>query len=209
MRPHSSCIQRIMTNNQEEKKFRPNELKQYILAALGIGVVLGGSIFITPNFPIVLGGILKIIEEFRGIKIPKEKAKRVLKQLEKKKLIHIERKGEEIFVTVKNKDDISILKYSLREVLSLKKKKKWQGKWFLVVFDVPEEERIKRNYLRGLLREIGFYPYNQSVYVFPYECEKEIGLIKKIVEGGKYISYIIAEKLERESQLKTYFGLYS
>lgn len=198
-----------MTNNQGEKKFRPNELKQYILAALGISLVLGGSIFITPNFPIILGGILKIIEEFKGIKIPKEKAKRVLKQLEKKKLIHIERKGEEIFVTVKNKDDVSILKYSLRELLALKKKKKWQGKWFIVVFDVPEEERNKRNYLRSFLKEIGFYPYNQSVYVFPYECEKEIGLIKKIVEGGKYMSYIVAEKLERESQLKTYFGLYS
>ncbi len=209
MRPHESCMLRIMTNNQKEKKFKPNELKQYILAALGIGLVLGGSIFITPNFPIVLGGILKIIEEFKGIKIPKEKAKRVLKQLEKKKLIQIERKGEEISVTVKNKDDVSILKYSLREVLNLKKKKKWQGKWFIVVFDVPEEERNKRNYLRSFLKEISFYPYNQSVYVFPYECEKEIGLIKKIVEGGKYISYIIAEKLERESQLKTYFGLYS
>lgn len=195
--------------NQNEKKFKPNELKQYILAALGIGVVLGGSIFITPNFPIVLGGILKVIEEFKGIKIPKEKAKRVLKQLEKKKLIQIERKGEELFVTVKDKNNVSILKYSLREVLNLKKRKKWQGKWFLVVFDVPEEERIKRNYLRKFLKEIGFYPYNQSVYVFPYECEKEVGLIKKIVEGGKYANYIIAERLERESQLKTYFGLYN
>jgi CRISPR-associated endonuclease Cas2 len=77
----------------------------------------------------------------------------------------------------------------------------------MVVFDVPEIERKKRNYLRGFLREIGFYPYNQSVYVYPYECEKEIALIKKIVEGGKYISYIIAERLEKEDQLKIFFGL--
>lgn len=193
---------------KEVKKFKPNEVTQYILAALGIGVVLGGSIFITPNFPIVLGGILKIIEEFRGIKIPKKKMMRTLRKLEERKLISLERKGDEVYVTVKDKNNLQILKYSLREVLNLKKKKKWQGKWFLVVFDVPEEERIKRNYLRKFLKEIGFYPYNQSVYVFPYECEKEISLIKKIVEGGKYINYIIAERLERESQLKTYFGLY-
>lgn len=193
---------------KEVKKFKPNEVTQYILAALGIGVVLGGSIFITPNFPIVLGGILKIIEEFRGIKIPKKKMMRTLRKLEERKLISLERKGDEVYVTVKDKNNLQILKYSLREVLNLKKKKKWQGKWFLVVFDVPEEERIKRNYLRKFLKEIGFYPYNQSVYVFPYECEKEISLIKKIVEGGTYINYIIVERLERESQLKTYFGLY-
>jgi CRISPR-associated endonuclease Cas2 len=191
----------------KEDKYKPNELKQYILAALGIGLVLGGSVFLTPNFPIVLGGILKMIEEIKGIKIPRKKATRVLKQLERNKLIRIERKGDELYVTVKNKDDVSMLKYSLREVLNLKKKKEWQGKWFLVVFDIPEEERIKRNYLRSFLREIGFYSYNQSVYVFPYECEKEISLVKKIVEGGKYISYIIAERLEREDNLKIYFGL--
>lgn len=194
---------------KKERKYKPNELKQYVLAALGIGVVLGGSVFFTPNFPIILGSILRIIEEIKGIKIPKKKIQRVLKQLEEKQLIQLERKGDEVFVMVKNKDDVSILKYSLREILNLKKKKDWKGKWFMVVFDVPEPERKKRNYLRGFLREIGFYPYNQSVYVFPYECEKEISLIKKIVEGGKYINYIIAEKLEHENQLKIHFHLNS
>jgi len=193
--------------DKKEKKYKPNELKQYVLAALGIGAVLGGSVLFTPNFPIILGSILGIIEEIKGVKIPKKKVQRVLKQLEKKELIQIKRKGNEVYVAVKNKDNVSILKYSLKEILNLKKKKNWQGRWFLVVFDVPEEERNKRDYLRRFLKEIGFYPYNQSVYVFPYECEKEISLIKKIVEGGKYINYIIAEKLEHENQLKTHFNL--
>lgn len=192
---------------KEDKKYRPNELKQYILAALGIGVVLGGTVLFSPNFPIIIGSIIKLIEEIKGVKIPKKKAIRVLKQLEKRQLIKIDRKNDEIYVTVKDKNNTSILKYSLKEVLELKKKKVWRGRWFMVVFDIPEEERSKRNYLRGFLREIGFYPYNQSVYVFPYECEKEISLIKKIVEGGRYISYIIAERLENENRLKTFFGL--
>ncbi len=188
-------------------KFKPNQLKEYILAGLGIGFVLGGSILLTPNFPIVLGGILKIIEEIKGVKVPKDKAVRVLKQLEKRQLIDLKRENNQVFVKVKDKNNVLIIKYSLRELLNLKKRKKWRGKWFLVVFDVPEEERKKRDYLRRFLKEIGFYPYNQSVYVFPYECEKEINLIKKIVEGGKYISYIVAEKLEKEENLKRYFNL--
>ncbi len=189
-------------------KFKPNQLKEYILAGLGIGFVLGGSILLTPNFPIVLGGILKIIEEIKGVKVPKDKAVRVLKQLEKRQLIDLKRENNQVFVKVKDKNNVLIIKYSLRELLNLKKRKKWRGKWFLVVFDVPEEERKKRDYLRRFLKEIGFYPYNQSVYVFSYECEKEINLIKKIVEGGKYISYIVAEKLEKEENLKRYFNIH-
>lgn len=77
----------------------------------------------------------------------------------------------------------------------------------MVIFDVPEGQRNKRDYLRRFLREIGFYPYQQSVYIFPFECKKEIDLIKKIVEGGKYISYIIAEEIENEEKVKRFFGL--
>ena len=97
---------------------------------------------------------------------------------------------------------------SIKAIFDLKKRdQKWQGKWYLVMFDVPEIQRNKRVYLRKFLKQIGFYPYQKSVYVFPYECEKEISLIKKIVEGGKYMSYIIADKIEQEKAAKIYFQL--
>lgn len=192
----------------KEKKFKPGELKQIVLAALGIGVVLGGSVFLTPNFPIVLGSILKVIEEIKQIKLPKRKAIRVLKQLEKEEIIFLNRKKDQVEVVLKDQNNTKILKYSIKEILELKKKaKKWDGKWFIVMFDVPEKQKNKRDYLRRFLYEIGFYPYQQSVYVYPYECEKEIMLIKKIVESGKYINYIVAERLENQDELLTYFQI--
>ena len=33
-------------------------------------------------------------------------------------------------------------------------------------FDVPEIQRNKRDYLRDYLQKIGFYRYQQSVYIF-------------------------------------------
>ena len=59
---------------------------------------------------------------------------------------------------------------------------------------------------RGI-KDIGFYQYQKSVYIFPYECEREVALIRKIIEGGKYLSYIVADKIEYEERLKTYFNL--
>ena len=192
---------------KEDKKFEKGEISKIILATLGIGALLGGTILITPNFPIIIGTFIKLIEEIKGIKLPKTKVKRTLQQLEKRKILNLEIKNNEVYVEVEDVWNKEIIKYSIQSLLELKQKSKWLGKWFIVMFDVPEIERNKRYYLRGFLKEIGFYQYQQSVYVFPYECEKEVVLIKKIIEGGKYLSYIIADKIEYENKLKTYFHL--
>lgn len=197
-----------MANKSKKlKKFKKGEITKIILATLGIGAILGGTVLITPNFPIIIGTFIQLIEEIKGIKLPKTKVRRTLQQLEKRKILNLEIKNKEVYVEVEDIWNKEIVKYSIQSLLELKQKSEWMGKWFLVIFDVPEIERNKRYYLREFLKEIGFYQYQQSVYVFPYECEKEVVLIKKIIEGGKYLSYIIADKVEYETKLKTYFRL--
>jgi len=198
---------KILKKDNDKTLFKHNELRQIVLAALGIGVIIGGTL-ITPNFPIILGSILSLIKDFKKKDISIKKVNRVLQNLEKKEIIYLERKGEDVYVHLKDFFRPTILKYSIKAIFDLKKRdQKWQGKWYLVMFDVPEIQRNKRVYLRKFLKQIGFYPYQKSVYVFPYECEKEISLIKKIVEGGKYMSYIIADKIEQEKAAKIYFQL--
>lgn len=192
---------------KKDPSYEPGQINKIILATLGIGVILGGSILITPNFPIVLGLFIKLIQDIKGVKLPQSKVKRTLKQLEKRQILELYTKDSEVYVKVKAGWHIDMLKYSIESLLDLKKKKQWQGKWYMVLFDVPEKERNKRIYLREFLKQVGFYPYQQSVYVFPYECKQEIELIKKIVEGGKYIDYVVVESLEREKELKLKFNL--
>jgi DNA-binding transcriptional regulator PaaX len=188
--------------------FNTGQLKDLVFSAIGISIVLGGSIFISPNFPIVLGALVKIVEEIKKEQIPKAKIKRVLKTLEKRRLISLDQEGDEVMVRILDSNNIDILRYSIKELLSIKRKKqKWDHKWFLVIFDVPEQEKNKRDYLRRFLTQIGFYQYQKSVYAFPYRCEKEIALVKKIIEGGKYMSYIVADSLEHEDELCVHFQI--
>lgn len=199
---------RTKESKKNDNGFKPRELREIIIKCIGLSILLGGTFLVTPNFPIVYGGILKLIEEFTKKKIPEAKIKRVLKNLERKEIISIEKKGDQVLVQLQGWSP-TVLKYSLKSLLDFKRKeKKWQGKWFLVFFDVPEKQRNKRNYLRSFLRDIGFYPYQQSVYIFPYACEEEIKLIKQIVESAKYMSYIVAEKIEFEAEAKRHFNLY-
>ncbi|OGK19034.1 CRISPR-associated endonuclease Cas2 [Candidatus Roizmanbacteria bacterium RIFCSPHIGHO2_01_FULL_39_8] len=193
--------------SKKADEFKHGELREIVLATLGASVLIGGTL-ITPNFPIVLGSIIGMIKEFRKKDIPEKKIKRVLQNLEKKEILSLEMKGNDVYVHLKDWLQPTIVKYSLRQILELKRReRKWNGKWFMVMFDVPESQRNKRVYLRSFLKDIGFFQYQKSVYLFPYECEKEIALIKKIIESGKYMSYIIAEKIENEKKAKIYFHL--
>ncbi|MBI4449559.1 hypothetical protein HY634_00710 [Candidatus Uhrbacteria bacterium] len=57
-------------------------------------------------------------------------------------------------------------------------RKRWDGKWRLVVFDVPEKRRHLRDHLRTYLKRLGFYPLQQSAWLFPYPCEDVVRLMK-------------------------------
>src|SRR3989344_3726706 len=95
------------------KKFKKGEIAKIILATIGIGAILGGTVLITPNFPIIIGSFIKLIEEIKGIKLPKLKVKRTLKLLEKRKILNLEIKNNEVYVEVEDIWNIEILKYSI------------------------------------------------------------------------------------------------
>lgn len=190
-----------------ERKFKRGELIEIVLKSMAVLTIVGGSI-VFPNFPLVLGMIIKLIKDTEKIDIAPKKLNHTLKTLEKRKIIDLVYEGDNVYVKFRKDNQIDILKYSIKKLLDFKKQKhQWKRKWVLVVFDVPESERKKRAFLRDLLKQLGFYLYQQSVYVFPYECFEEIKLIKKVTDSGKYLKYIIAEKLEDEEKVKKFFHL--
>lgn len=193
---------------QKEIQLKRGQLYWMLLEVIGLGLISGGGSPLRPTLPIMLKEIVDIFKEIKNLNLEEEKIIKSLKNLEKREIIDLVEEGDQVKVIIKSNNNPTILKYSIKTLLDLKKKiKKWNGKWFLVFFDVPEIQRNKRNYLRSFLQKIGFYRFQKSVYLFPDECEKKIALIKKIVEGAKYMKYIIAEKIEDEQIVKTYFNL--
>ena len=160
------------------------------------------------NLSLLIDNLQDLLKTINNYQVKKAKVLRVLKKLEKNEVLDIQEKDGKVTVYLKNENHPKIVEYSIKILLDFKKKnKQWNGKWFLVFFDVPETQRNKRDYLRRYLIKLGFYQYQKSVYLFPYECEKEVELIKRVVEGAKYMKYIIAEKIEDELKAKEYFKL--
>jgi len=190
-----------------EIKLKRGQLYWYILEIIGATLISGGNP-LRPIIPVAIKEIVESLKKIRNLNVEETKVRKSLEKLESKEIIDLEEKGGNIFVKLKDKNNLTIIKYSTKALLNFKRKtKKWNKRWFLVFFDVPETQKNKRDYLRRFLVYIGFYQYQKSIYIFPYECENEIKLIKKIVEGAKYIKYIIAEKIEDEKLVKQYFKL--
>lgn len=52
--------------------------------------------------------------------------------------------------------------------------KKWDGLFMVVIFDIPEENRIIRNQLRHKLQKLGFGMLQKSVWISPYHFEEDM-----------------------------------
>lgn len=85
---------------------------------------------------------------------------------------------------------------------------KWDKKWRVVIFDVPQEMHSKRNRLRLKLKALGFYMIQKSVFVFPYPCEKELSQYCGQMKIGDYINILIADSIGFiEEEVKKYYNL--
>ena len=87
--------------------------------------------------------------------------------------------------------------------------KHWDGKWRVLIFDIPEKRRSLRYQIRTSLISIGFVRLQDSVWVYPYDCEDFIALLKADLKIGKSVLYMIVESLEYDTHLKKHFKLES
>lgn len=124
---------------------------------------------------------------------------RVIKQLKKENLI--EEKTQE---TGKRK-----LKITHQGELAInwltphfvQPKGKWDGHWYLVVFDIPEEIRGARNLLRRKLRELGFGQLQKSVFISAYNSLSIIEDLARRNKIEKYIRTMVIDKIDNPQVL--------
>ena len=94
-----------------------------------------------------------------------------------------------------------------KTALQLTRKKKWDKRWRVVIFDIPEIRRKTRDQLRKTMREAGFYHLQDSVWLYPYDCEDFITLLKADLKIGNAVLYLIVEQIENDKHLKSHFDL--
>lgn len=86
-------------------------------------------------------------------------------------------------------------------------RRRWDKRWRVVIFDIPEKKRGVRNRLRNMMSSFGFYRLQDSVWVYPYDCEDVMALLKTDLRLGSAALYMIVESIENDKHLREHFDL--
>lgn len=105
------------------------------------------------------------------------------------------------------KGRIKVIKSILMEKLN--KEAKWNGFWWAVVFDIPEKRRNIRELLRRELKMMHFVEIQKSIWITPYNIEKELFILLKLwtKDFTGNIKVLKIEKILDDKELKEYFEI--
>lgn len=178
------------------KNIRRTKLQEAILATIASEGRLGASALI----PEILNSLLKldIPSSVRKAEVVKSTASRLVK----KGLLKFEN-GHYAATAA----GAAILENWRRSDFKLKRPKRWDNKWRVIIFDIPEKKRKVRDEIRRIFVEAGFIKLQNSVWVYPYDCKDVIGLLKTNFGIGRNMLYVIADRIENDKYLRAEFGL--
>lgn len=183
---------------------RQSEIGRQILKYL----IIGGGLFLILSSP---AGTRRLLKQ-----IPKELKKykraqllRALLKLKERNLVtHVMEQENIITVSITSDGKKQLKKFDF-DNLSILRPKVWDKKWRLVIFDIPEDKKTAREALRNKLKILGLVKLQDSIWVTPFPCEKEVSLIKLVFNLSDYwLDVVVTDNIgSREYQFRKYFDL--
>ncbi len=126
--------------------------------------------------------------------------------LKKRGYLEIEKRNKQIYIALTKEGRKKAGKYLIDD-LKIEKPKKWDGKYRIVIFDIPNITRPKRDSLRGKLKELGFFKLQQSAWGCPYPCKKEMELLKEFFGLDSKEFILIEGCVKNDKFLRDFFKL--
>jgi hypothetical protein len=179
-----------------KKRTRRKNIRKIILGTVAVvGIMSIGAV--APN---VLGAMDKL-----GL-LPAKRQKEIIRvarvRLVKQGLLVYE--GTKLRLTLKGE---KVLRgFELKEY-QIQKPRRWDTKWRVLIFDIPESRKSLRDKIRQTLQMVGFLRLQDSVWLYPYDCEDLIVLLKADFKIGKDLLYMIVESLEYDAPYRRHFNL--
>ncbi|MDO8515164.1 MAG: hypothetical protein Q7S14_01565 [bacterium] len=202
---HDKNLVKIFTPEKETflSKLQKDPQK-YLLAQEILLVLAGAGILSMMVLMPGLGGVLSAVVRAHE----KDNFKKRLMKLKSKNMVKVYLKDGKEVVEITKDGITTALKYKFAN-MQIKRPGKWDGKWRIVIFDVPDGQRHLRDSFRTKLQHLGFYQLNESVYVYPYPCFEEIEYLRNYFFVGGSVTLITAEKIEGDDNLSSIFHLKS
>ncbi|MDP3784723.1 MAG: CRISPR-associated endonuclease Cas2 [bacterium] len=185
----------------EPRKIKLKPISQKILLLLTAGVVLGLT-----RSPRQYFRILKAVKKDWD-RINQDALHRAIKTLYRSKLVDSKDNTDGSVTLVLTKlGKETALTYQIDEI-KIPPMKRWDKKWRLVLFDIPESRKKARNALSRALKQAGFAQFQKSVFIHPFECRNEADFIIEFFNLRPYVRFITADEIDNGLAFKKHFEL--
>lgn len=192
---------------RQKRKEQLVELAKGASVAAGKGLLtlllVGGVLTVAAMAPNIFSAFGRSFQKRRYF--DKKQFNKDKKYLKRHDLIKIKKINEdtfELYLTEKGKNK------SIEEMFKNFKIQKPQkdGYWRVVMFDIPRKYNWTRDIFRRKLKEMGFYQFQESVFVTPYICEKEIDFLVNILDISSFVYLIKTKDFSENRELNDFFS---
>lgn len=117
-----------------------------------------------------------------------------------KLIYYLKRKN---YIRVKNlrgREAVILTKEGLSKALKAsfvmeEKRKRKDGKWIMLIFDMPSKNKKARNLMRSILYNLGYKMFQQSVWITPYDVSEKTESLLQFYLLDKYVRIFIIEQI--------------
>lgn len=171
-------------------------------------ILMTGALTVASTSPYFAKNIIACYKHYKkSKKCPPKKIIDTFYNLKKHGLINIKNQNRQIYISLTEKGKQKANWMQIND-LKIKKPKKWDKKWRLIIFDVSELKKVYREALRGKLKELKFYPLQKSIWICPFDCRAEIELLKSFFGlSDNELRIIIAENIGSDANFRKIFNL--
>src|SRR3989338_10535633 len=191
------------------KDFLNSDTKEAKIATVALCVLAIASVPVLVVGAGVMGNAVQCFKMFQGSKkYSKKQIQSAVDNIIRQKLIeYVADKDGKTIVKITKKGNTRLRAFDI-ELMKINKPKRWDSKWRLVMFDIPMRFTKGREALRYHLKELNFFQFQKSAWIYPYPCEDEIIFIADFFGVGKYVEVLTVENFLREEKLKKNFHLF-
>ena len=75
------------------------------------------------------------------------------------------------------------------------KRKRRDGKWIMIIFDIPEKKRILRDILRQMLYQLGYEKLQGSVWISPYDVLEKTETLVRGYDIDDYVRIFFIDEI--------------
>ena len=142
---------------------------------------------------ILRGGQNPIIGKYR-----KDKNRQQFSQL----IYHLKQNNYIKVKNLKGKHALILTKKGIDKALQAKfkiennsRQKRKDGKWIMLIFDVPEKWRKSRDLLRSILYNLGYKMFQQSVWITPYDVSERTEDLMQKYSLDNFVKIFLIEEI--------------